>query len=108
MTSSTSPGGEALLVLDTKFRVRAANKGFYAMFRLAPEECVGQRVYDLGGRSWDEKMGIMLEAVLNGEPQADNFELIHDEKEGGHGAFWLSARIVPTADPAEATIQRHK
>ncbi|HEY3134010.1 MAG TPA: response regulator [Gemmatimonadaceae bacterium] len=104
MTSFSTPGGEALLVLDTKFRVRAANKGFYAMFRLAPEECVGQRVFDLGGRPWDDKLGTMLEAVLNGEPQSDHFELIHDEKPGGKGVLWLSARLVPSADPADATV----
>jgi len=104
MTSSTSPAGEALLVLDTKFRVRAANKGFYAMFRLAPEESVGQRVFDLGGRPWDEKLGGMLEAVLSGEPQSDHFELIRDQKPGGHGVLWLSARLVPSADPNDATI----
>src|SRR5438046_6668139 len=103
MTSS-SASGEALLVLDSKFKVRAANKAFYAMFRLAPEECVGQRVFDLGGRAWDEKFGTMLEAVLDGEPQSDHFELIHDEKPGGHGVLWLSARLVPSADPAAATI----
>src|SRR5947207_11222076 len=102
MTSS-SASGEALLVLDTKFRVRAANKGFYAMFRLAPEECVGQRVYDLGGRAWDEELGTRLEAVRNGEPQSDHFELIHDEKAGGHGGLWLSARLRPSARPADAT-----
>jgi CheY-like chemotaxis protein len=104
MTSSSSPGGEALLVLDPSFKVRAANKGFYAMFRLAPEECVGHKVYELGGRSWDDKLHAMLEAVLKGEPQSDHFELIHDEKAGGHGVLWLSARLVPSADPADATI----
>src|SRR5438105_8457944 len=105
MTSSTSPGGEALLVLDTKLKVRAANKGFYAMFRLAPEECVGHKVYGLGGRAWDEKLRTMLEAVLNGEPQSDHFELIHDEKAGGRGVLWLSARLVPSADPTDASIR---
>jgi PAS domain S-box-containing protein len=104
MNSSTTPGGEALLVLDTKFKVRAANKAFYAMFRLAPEECVGQKVYELAGRAWDEKLRTMLEAVLKGEPQSDHFELIHDEKAGGRGVLWLSARLVPSADPAEATV----
>lgn len=102
MNSSSS--GEALLVLDPQFNVRAANKAFYAMFRLAPTECVGHKVYELGGRAWDEKLRSMLEAVLKGEPQSDHFELIHDEKEGGRGVLWLSARLVPSADPAEATI----
>ena len=104
MTSTNGSGGEALLVLDAQLNVRAANKGFYAMFRLAPEECVGRKVYALGGRAWDEKLRTMLEAVLNGEPQSDHFELIHDEKTGGRGVLWLSARLVPSADPGEATI----
>ncbi|HEX9310361.1 MAG TPA: response regulator [Gemmatimonadaceae bacterium] len=101
---SSSAAGEALLVLDAKLVVRAASKGFYAMFRLAPEECVGHKVYELGGRAWDEKLRPMLEAVLSGEPQADHFELIHDEKQGGGGVLWLSARLVPSADLANATI----
>src|SRR5436190_15867048 len=103
MTSSSAPG-EALLVLDPQLNVCAANKGFYAMFRLAPTECVGHKVYELGGRAWDEKLRAMLETVLGGEPQSDHFELVHDEKEGGRGVLWLSARLVPSADPADATI----
>jgi CheY-like chemotaxis protein len=103
MSSSSAPG-EALLVLDPQLNVRAANKGFYAMFRLAPTECVGHKVYELGGRAWDEKLRAMLEMVLKGEPQSDHFELVHDEKEGGRGVLWLSARLVPSADPADATI----
>ncbi|HEV7388146.1 MAG TPA: response regulator [Gemmatimonadaceae bacterium] len=104
MTSSNTPGGEALLVLDTKLKVLTANKGFYAMFRLAPEECVGQKAYELGGRAWDERLRTMLEAVLKGEPQSDHFELIHDEKAGGRGVLWLSARLVPSASPSDATV----
>jgi CheY-like chemotaxis protein len=95
---------EALLVLDAELKVRAANQAFYTMFRLAPEECVGHKVYELGGRAWDEKLRPMLETVLKGEAQADHFELIHDDKEGGHGVLWLSARLVPSADPADATV----
>jgi PAS domain S-box-containing protein len=95
---------EALLVLDTALNVRAANRAFYEMFRLAPEECVGHKVYELGGRAWDEKLRPMLERVLSGEPQSDHFELLHDEKEGGHGTLWLSARLVPSADPADSTV----
>ena len=103
MPTSSAPG-EALLVLDPQLTVRAANQGFYAMFRLAPEECVGRKVYELGGLNWDEKVRAMLETVLRGAPQSDHFELIHDNKEGGNGAFWLNARLVPSADPADATI----
>jgi len=103
MISSSAPG-EALLVLDAQLNVRAANKAFYTMFRLAPAECVGHKVYELGGRAWDEKLRPMLETVLQGEPQSDHFELVHDEKEGGRGVLWLSARLVPSADAAEHTV----
>lgn len=95
---------EALLVLDTQLNVRAANKAFYAMFRLAPEECVGHKVYQLGGRTWDEKLRPLLETVVKGAPQSDHFEMVHDDKEGGHGVLWLSARLVPSADPSDATV----
>jgi CheY-like chemotaxis protein len=103
MTSQDS-AREALLVLDAALKVRAANKAFYTMFRLAPEECVGRKVYELGGRAWDHQLRPMLETVLKGEPQSDHFELIHDDKEGGRGVLWLNARLVPSADPADATV----
>jgi len=96
--------GEALLVLDAALNVRAANRAFYEMFRLAPEECVGHKVYTLGGRSWNDKLRPMLETVLNGAPQSDQFELINDDKEGGHGTLWLSARLVPSAEAGDSTI----
>jgi PAS domain S-box-containing protein len=103
MISTGSPN-EALLVLDADLKVRAANKAFYSMFRLAPEECVGRKVYELGGRNWDQKLRSMLESVRLGEPQADHFELIHDAKEGGQAVLWLSARMVPAVDVTEQTI----
>jgi CheY-like chemotaxis protein len=103
MITPASPQ-EALLVLDTELTVRAANKAFYSMFRLAPEECVGHKVYEVGGRSWDQKLRPMLETVLKGEPQSDHFELIHDEKQGGQTVHWMSARLVPSADSRDATI----
>ena len=101
-----SPGSthEALLVLDAELVVRAANKGFYSMFKFAPEECVGRKVYELGGRNWGEKLRPMLEEVLRGTPQSDHLELIHDGKPGGQEAHWLSARLVPSANASDATI----
>jgi PAS domain S-box-containing protein len=103
MTSQDSTP-EALLVLDPELNVRAANKAFYAMFRLAPEECIGRKVYEVGGRNWDEKLRPMLETVLRGAPQSDHFELINDGKQGGNAVHWLSARLVPSADSSDATI----
>src|SRR6476660_6266605 len=102
--NSSSGSGEALLVLDRQLNVRSANKSFYGMFRLAPAECVGHKVYELGGRTWDEKLRPLLETVVRGAPQSDHFEMVHDDKEGGHGVLWLSARLVPSADASDATV----
>jgi len=101
-----SPGSshEALVVLDAELIVRAANQAFYSMFRVAPEECVGHKVYEVGGRNWDTKLRPMLETVLRGAPQSDHFELIHDGKPGGQAVHWMSARLVPSADASSATI----
>lgn len=96
--------GEALLVLDSQLNVCAANRSFYELFRLAPEECIGRKVYELGGKSWDGKLRLMLESVLEGGPRADHFELVHDEAEAGHGVLWLSARMVPTSTPDQQNI----
>src|SRR5258705_549046 len=60
---SQGTGREALLVLDAALNVRAANRAFYEMFRLAPEESVGRKVYELGGRNWNDKLRPMLETV---------------------------------------------
>ena len=96
--------GEALLVLDSQLNVCAANRSFYELFHLAPEECIGNKVYDLGGKSWDGKLRLMLESVLEGGPRSDHFELVHDEAAAGHGMLWLSARIVPTSAPDQQNI----
>ena len=96
--------GEALLVLDAELNVCAANRSFYELFRLAPEECIGRKVYELNGSTWDGKLRLMLESVLEGGPRSDHFELVHDEAAAGHGVLWLSARIVPTSRPDQQNI----
>jgi len=95
---------EALLVLDSQLNVCAANRSFYELFRLAPEECIGKKVYDLAGKTWDGKLRLMLESVLEGGSRPDHFELVHDEAAAGHGVLWLSARVVPTSVPDQQNI----
>jgi CheY-like chemotaxis protein len=97
-------GGEALLVLDAKLNVCAANKPFYELFRLAPDECIGYKVYEVGGKSWDAKLRTMLEAVVKRGSQSDHFELIHDKSAPGHGVLWLSAKTLPSSKSGEKTI----
>jgi CheY-like chemotaxis protein len=96
--------GEALLVLDAELNVCAASKSFYELFRLAPDECIGKKVYELAGKEWDPKLREMLEAVVKGGSQSDQFELIHDESAPGHGVLWLSAKTLPSSKAGVQTI----
>jgi CheY-like chemotaxis protein len=96
--------GEALLVLDSGLRVCAANRSFYELFRLAPEECIGRKVYEVGGKSWDGQLRVMLESVLVSGSRSEQFELIHDVDAPGHGALWLTAKMLPASKPGEENI----
>jgi len=96
--------GEALLVLDAALDVCAANRSFYELFRLAPEECIGKKVYELGGKSWDARLRVMLESVLVSGSRSEQFELIHDVDAPGHGALWLTAKTLPTSKAGEESI----
>jgi CheY-like chemotaxis protein len=96
--------GEALLVLDSGLNVCAANRSFYELFRLAPEECIGRKVYEVGGKSWDAQLRVMLESVLVSGSRSEQFELIHDADAPGHGALWLTAKTLPASKPGEDGI----
>src|SRR5437764_13327964 len=44
---------EPLLVLDAEFRVTQANRAFFQMFRVAPEDTIGEVLFTLGNGQWD-------------------------------------------------------
>src|SRR4030043_1491964 len=44
---------EPLLVLDQDLRVVTASRSFYGVFKVKPEETVGQLIYDLGNKQWN-------------------------------------------------------
>lgn len=44
---------EPLAVLDAGLGVVSATRSFYQVFKVTPEETVGQLFYELGNRQWD-------------------------------------------------------
>ena len=48
---------ESLIVLDQDLRVVTANRSFYEVFRVKPEETVGELIYDLNNKQWDIPVG---------------------------------------------------
>nr|MDQ3623576.1 PAS domain-containing protein [Verrucomicrobiota bacterium] len=99
----TLSDGEALVVLDDQLRARAANQAFYRTFRLAPEETIGVRIDELGGRKWGARLTNLLGNVLHGRSETEHFELIADSEDPARALFWLSASLVPS-DAGDRTI----
>ena len=70
---------EPLIVLDQDLRVVSVSRSFYDVFKVKPEETVGQRIYELGNKQWDiPKLRELLETILPQKAFFDNYEVEHD------------------------------
>ena len=55
---------EPLIVLDQDLRVVTVSRSFYEVFKVKPEETVGQLIYDLGNKQWDIPNRLMLTNLI--------------------------------------------
>jgi len=63
--ASSTPCVKPLIVLDHDLRVVSASRSFYKVFKVNPEETVGQLIYDLGNQQWDiPKLRELLETII--------------------------------------------
>jgi PAS domain S-box-containing protein len=86
---------EPLIILDADLRVVSASRSFYQIFRVLPEETVGQLIYDLGDRQWDiPQLRELLEKILPEKTVFENMEIEHDFPGVGHKQMSLNARQV--------------
>ncbi|MCX7824975.1 MAG: PAS domain S-box protein, partial [Verrucomicrobiae bacterium] len=84
---------EPLLVLDAGLRVVSANRSFYRVFEVKPEETVGRLVYELGNRQWDiPALRRLLEQVLPQNTQFNDYEVTHEFERIGRRTMLLNAR----------------
>jgi two-component system CheB/CheR fusion protein len=87
---------EPLIVLDRDLRVFAASRSFYDVFKVHPEETVGQLIYDLGNRQWDiPRLRELLEEILPRKATFDDYEVEHDFDSIGRRIMLLNARRIP-------------
>ena len=69
---------DPLIILYEDFKVALANRSFYQIFEVKPEDTEGQFIYDLGNRQWDiQKLRQLLEDILPKTTSFDNFEIEH-------------------------------
>ena len=86
---------EPLISLDQDLRVVTVSRSFYEVFKVKPEETVGQLIYDLGNKQWDiPKLRELLETILPEKTTFDNYEVEHDFADIGRRIMLLNARQI--------------
>jgi two-component system CheB/CheR fusion protein len=86
---------EPLITLNQDLRVVSASRSFYEVFKVKPEETVGQLIYDLGNKQWDiPKLRELLETILPQKTTFDNYEVEHDFTTIGRRIMLLNARQI--------------
>jgi len=96
---------EPLLSLDQDLRVVTASRSFYEVFKVKPEDTVGQLIYDLGNKQWNiPKLRELLETILPKKATFDNYEVEHDFATIGKRIMLLNARQIQRASGKERII----
>jgi diguanylate cyclase (GGDEF)-like protein/PAS domain S-box-containing protein len=86
---------EPLIVLGNDLRVISANRSFYKMFKVTPEETNQQFIYELGDRQWDiPKLRELLEEILCKSIAFDDFAVEHEFPAIGRRTMLLNARKI--------------
>ncbi|MBE0514491.1 MAG: PAS domain S-box protein [Sulfurimonas sp.] len=89
---------EPLVVLDQDLRVVTASRSFYEVFKVSPEDTIGELIYDLGNKQWDiPKLRELLETVLPKKTTFDNYEVEHKFTTIGRRIMLLNARQIKQA-----------
>jgi two-component system CheB/CheR fusion protein len=86
---------EPLLVLNQDLNVLTANRSFYKVFKVNPEETVGQLIYDLGNKQWNiPRLRELLETILPEKTSFDDYEVKHNFATIGMRTMLLNARKI--------------
>ncbi|SKA26653.1 sensor histidine kinase [Consotaella salsifontis] len=86
---------EGLVVLGRDLTVASANRRFYELFAVAPEETIGRRITALGDGQWDiPELRRLLEEILPQRRVVDAFEVDHVFPGVGRRIVHLNARKV--------------
>ncbi len=86
---------EPLLVLNGDLRVQVANRAFYLMFQVTPEETENRPLYDLGDRQWDLlRLRELLEEILPTDSRFEDFLVDEEFPRIGRKRLVLNARRI--------------
>jgi two-component system CheB/CheR fusion protein len=86
---------QPLLVLDGNLRVRTANRAFYEMFQVRPDETENQFIYNLGAAQWNiVKLRKLLGEILPRNLHFENFEVDAEFPGVGRKKLLLNAHRI--------------
>lgn len=86
---------EPLIVLDHELRVIKANHSFYEVFKVVPNNTIGQLIYDLGNKQWDiPQLRELLETILPKQTILENYEVEHNFVTIGKRVMLLNGRQI--------------
>jgi PAS domain S-box-containing protein len=96
---------EALLVLDGNLQIIMANRAFYRLFNVTPEETEHRLLYELGNGQWNiPRLRLLLEDILPANSNFDNFEVAHTFPDLGRRIMILNARRLQSDDTTTTQI----
>ncbi len=86
---------EPLVVLNSELKILTANHSFYDIFKVMPEDTIGNFIYDVGNRQWDiPALRILFEEILPNETVINGYEVEHDFPDIGRKTILLNARQI--------------
>ncbi len=84
-----------LIVLDLDLKILFANAGFYDTLKLLSEETIGNSIYGLGNRQWNNpELHKLFDDILSNNKSFIDYEVQSDFPLIGHKVFLLSARQI--------------
>ena len=86
---------EPLVVLTADLKILSANHSFYETFKVTPEVTIGNFIYDLGNRQWDNPaLRVLFEEILPNETVLNDYEVAHEFLDIGRKTILLNARQI--------------
>ena len=86
---------DPLLVLDGTFKIISASRSFHRVFAVNPVELVGQNLFTIQNRQWDEpQLRTLLETILRDKKAVESFEISLAASDLAERDMVLNARMI--------------
>ncbi|HEX8268320.1 MAG TPA: chemotaxis protein CheB [Flavobacterium sp.] len=96
---------EPLVVLDAAMKVRSANKAFYTLFGVSPEDTEGESIFQIGNQQWnDPVLQTMFKEILPKHKNLVNHEVTFFLPQLGMRTILLNAKGMRPTKSKEPLI----